>query len=131
MIIFLNESQLIFLHTDNFKYFYPIRIILFTLNHLSLGKWFQELLSNTNYSIQYLSSVCKQGSGCNTNYSHLFAYTVKWFQVLPCITNDSIKHHVICLHTVKWSNSSIFNNSVLHKSFVCKQFKFQTVLFDP
>ena len=27
---------------------------------------------------------------------------------------------VICLHTVKWSTSSITNNSILHKSFVCK-----------
>ena len=32
---------------------------------------------------------------------------------------------------VKWSESSIANNSVRHKSFICTQFKCQTVLFDP
>ena len=35
-----------------------------------------------------------------------------------------------CLHLVKWSNSSISNNSILHKSFVYTQFKCQIVLFD-
>ena len=38
---------------------------------------------------------------------------------------------IICLHTFKWSNSLISNNSVKQKSFVCTQFKCQTVLFDP
>ena len=37
---------------------------------------------------------------------------------------------IICLHTVNWSNSSISDNSIYHKSFVCTQFKCQTVLFD-
>ena len=36
---------------------------------------------------------------------------------------------VIYLQTVKWAKSSISNNSNL--SFVCTQFKCQTVLFDP
>ena len=38
---------------------------------------------------------------------------------------------VICLHTAKWSNSSISNNLIQHKSFVCTQYKCQTILFDP
>ena len=35
------------------------------------------------------------------------------------------------IHIVKWSNTSISNNSVEHKSFVCSQFDYQTALFDP
>ena len=38
---------------------------------------------------------------------------------------------VICLHTVKWSNSFINNNSIELKSIVCAQFRCQRVLFDP
>ena len=37
----------------------------------------------------------------------------------------------MCLHTVKWSNSSIADNSIYNKSFVCTQFKYHTVLFNP
>ena len=38
---------------------------------------------------------------------------------------------IICLHTVKWPNNSIFNNSISNTSFVYTQFKCQMVLFDP
>ena len=51
---------------------------------------------------------------------------VKGFQVLLCITNNSISHFFY----TQWSNSPISNNSIQHKSFVCIQFKCQTVLFD-
>ena len=37
----------------------------------------------------------------------------------------------IYLHTDTCSICSISNNSIKHKSFVCTQFKCQTVLFDP
>ena len=37
---------------------------------------------------------------------------------------------IIYLHTVRWSNSSISNNWIQHKSFVFTQFKCPTVLFD-
>ena len=45
------------------------------------------------------------------------------------ITNNSIKYQTF-VYTVKWSRSCIFNYSIQHKSFVCTQFKYQTVLFD-
>ena len=44
----------------------------------------------------------------NSIYYQLFVSTVKWFQVLPCNTNNSMKH----------------------QSFVYTQLKGQTVLFD-
>ena len=37
--------------------------------------------------------------------------------------DDDDEISVVCLHTDKWSNNSISNNSILHKSFVCTQFK--------
>ena len=37
----------------------------------------------------------------------------------------------ISLHTVKWLMSSIFNESVWHKSLVPTEFKCQTALFNP
>ena len=40
----------------------------------------------------------------------ILLHTVKWFQVLLCITNNSI-NHLSFLHTVKWSNISNANNS--------------------
>ena len=36
---------------------------------------------------------------------------------------------VISVNTVEWSNSSSSSNSIYHKSFVCIQFKCQTVIF--
>ena len=41
----------------------------------------------------------------------IFLHTVKWFQVLLCITNNSIKQQSF-VYTVKWLNSSIYTNSV-------------------
>ena len=65
-------------------------------------KWFRLFLSNTNNSIYNRSLVGKQ-------------FNV--FQVLLCITNNSIKHQSF-VYTIKWSNSSIFNNWIKHQSFV-------------
>ena len=39
------------------------------------------------------------------------------------------QYTTICVHTVKWSNSSISNNSIQHKSFVCTQFKCQSSIW--
>ena len=39
--------------------------------------------------------------------------------------------NTFCRYTVKWSNSSICNNSIKHKSFFCTQLICQTVLYDP
>ena len=41
------------------------------------------------------------------NINHLFAYIFIWFQVFLCNTNNSISQSFV-LHTVKWSNSSIY-----------------------
>ena len=41
----------------------------------------------------------------------ILLHTIKWFQLLLCITNNSIKHQSF-VNTVKWSNSSILNNSI-------------------
>ena len=44
----------------------------------------------------------------------ILLHTVKWFQVLLSITNNSFKHPSICSHRVKYLNSSISKNSILH-----------------
>ena len=44
---------------------------------------------------------------------------------------DLLTHQKNLMVPVKWSHSSIPNNSFNHKSFVCSQFKCQTVLFEP
>ena len=85
----------------------------------STVKWFQVFLSNTNSSIYCWSFVCIQVNGLKCCYltliilftiNNLFAYiefrhTVKWYQVLLCITYSSIKPQ---LFVYKWSNSSIW-----------------------
>ena len=51
--------------------------------------------------------------------------TIKWFQVLLCITNNLIKHQ-------SFVYTHLNDKTVLFSlSFVCIQFKCQTVLFDP
>ena len=54
---------------------------------------------------------------------------VKWFQVLLCITNNSIKHQSF-VYTQLNHHTDLFLTTE-YKSFVCTQFKCQTVLFDP
>ena len=54
-------------------------------------------------------------------------HTVKWFQVLLCFINNTIRILVICLRIVKWSNRSISNNSIYRKFFVCTQLKCQMI----
>ena len=44
---------------------------------------------------------------------------------------NSIKHQSFVYTPLKLSNSFIPNKSIYHKSFVCTQFKCQTVLVDP
>ena len=74
MISFLNELELICLHTsipivkwlNGFNYCYQTQIILSNID--------QVFLFNTNYSIQDYSFPC----------------TVKWFQVFLCNTNNLI-----------------------------------------
>ena len=39
--------------------------------------------------------------------------------------------HILPIHTVEWSDSSIGYNSVYYKSFVCAQFKCQTFRVSP
>ena len=53
---------------------------------------------------------------------------VKWFQLLLCITNNSIKHQSFDLHIVKWSNSSISIQFSISTQFNCqKHFYFKAV----
>ena len=60
-ITFLYESVLIFFTQLNcFLYFYLIRIILFTINHLFAHRCFQILLCITNNSIKHQSFVYTQ-----------------------------------------------------------------------
>ena len=54
------------------------------------------------------------------NLSLFFCTQFKGFK--HCYVSLTIQLNIICLHTVKWSNSSISNNSILDKSFVCTQF---------
>ena len=53
--------------------------------------------------------------------------TVKWFQVLVCITNNLIKHQSF---TQTQLNDQIVPFQILQFN-ICSQFKCQTVLFDP
>ena len=100
-------------------------LIVFTV------KWFQLLQSNSNNSKLFRTVLCTHLTGwmcCYLKQSMLFN-TVKQPKALPCNTLKSIKVHiqrissiaiyylqcnwtVICLHTGKWSNSSISNKSL-------------------
>ena len=48
-----------------------------------------------------------------------------------CYLSLTFQLNISHFFTHKWSNSSISNNSISYKSFVCTRFKSQTVLFDP
>ena len=69
-------------------------------------------LSHTNISIYYKS----------------FLHSVKWFQVLQCIPNNSIKQSFVCTQLNVQTVQPLTNQL---NSFVCTQFKCRTVLFDP
>ena len=114
-----------------------MRIILETRGHLHAVKRLQVLLFNTNYFIKHYSFIVH-----SNDYKYCFVIpiiqfrlTVKEFQVFLFNTNIYIRHYsFVCsplngskncyvslnfyqisvnfLHTIKWSNSSILNNSV-------------------
>ena len=74
------------------------------------------------FGVEYSSKPCRGKYGITkylrnsiSNNSISPEWIVKWFHALPYISNYS----VICLHTVKLSNSSVPINSIWHKSFVC------------
>ena len=69
----------------------------------------------TNNPRQHYSFICIQLNASKYSYVSL---TVQL----------NISH---LLYTVIWSNSSISNNSIQYKPFVCTYFKCQTVLLDP
>ena len=60
--------------------------------------------------------------GCINVWQWMTRATVKarMFQVLLCITNNSIKPQSFD-YTVKWSNSSFSSGSIWHKAFICAQ----------
>ena len=60
----------------------------------------------------------------------ILLHTIKWFQVLLCITNNSIKHHLF-LYSQLNDQTVLFLRIQFSLSFICTQFKCQTVLFDP
>ena len=100
-IIFLNEPEVIFLHTVKcFANFYLIRIILFTINNLfASSKCFQVLLFNTNVSTKHEWLVCVQ-------------------------LNDQ----TVLFQTIHFSISTKLNGSK-YQSFIYTQLNDQTVLF--
>ena len=59
-----------------------------------------------------------------------FLHTVKWFQVLQCIINNSIKHQSFVYKHLK-DQIVLFQAIQFRMSCVCTQFKCLTVLFDP
>ena len=119
IISFLNELERICLHScivstqlNGCSYCYLTPIIRFNVDHLlHTGKWLQDLLFNTNYSIYYYPSIC----------------TVKSFQVLLYITNNSIKHNsfvysqlndqTVLFQTIQFSISHLFTLSLNVKKF--------------
>ena len=60
----------------------------------------------------------------------ILLHTVRWFQVLLCICNNSIKHQSF-VYTQLNDHTDLFQIIQFSMSFVCTQFKCQTVLFDP
>ena len=95
-------------------------------------KWLQELLFNTNYSIENYSYIWTQSNG--SKYFYVipiiqFTHTVKEFQVLLCITNNSIKHQSF-FYTQLHDQTVLLLTIQFSMSFGCTQFKCQTVLFD-
>ena len=68
-------------------------------------------------NIRFVNKICKDTQLNDETILFLtiqfsISYKVKWFQVLLCIKNDSIKQQLF----VKWWNSSISNKSIKHKS---------------
>ena len=59
----------------------------------------------------------------------ILLHTVKWFQVLQFITNNSIIHQSFVY--TQLNDQTVLFLTIHHKLFVCTQFKCQTVLFDP
>ena len=97
-------------------------------------KWFQVLLSNTNYSIQHVSFICALSNGSKycfvipiilfckqVNGFEYSTLIVKWFQELLCITNNLIKHQFTHCQTVLFLTIWF---TISH--FFCTQLKYQT-----
>ena len=59
-----------------------------------------------------------------------FVYTVKWFLVLLCITNNSIKHQSF-VYTQLNDQAVLFLTILFSISHLLAECKYQTVLFDP
>ena len=76
---------------------------------------FQEMLFDINNSIYYYSFVCMQ-----LNISKYWCISLK--------NQLNVSHWFI--HSLM-INSSIPNNSIQHKPFVCTQLKYQTVISEP
>ena len=55
---------------------------------------------------------------------------IQWFQVLLCITNNSIKHQSF-VYTQLNNQTVLFQTIQFSMSFVCTQSICQSVLFDP
>ena len=59
----------------------------------------------------------------------ILLHTVKWFQILLCITNSSIKHRSFVYKQLH-DQTVLFQTIQFSMSFVCTQIKYQTVMFD-
>ena len=57
-------------------------------------------------------------------------HVAKWYQILPCIFNNSIKHQLF-VYTQLNDQTFLFLTIQFGMSFVCTQFKCQTVQFNP
>ena len=60
----------------------------------------------------------------------ILLHTIKWFQVLLCIDNNSIKQHLF-VYTQSNDQTVLFLTIQFSMSFICIEFKYQTVLLDP
>ena len=123
-----------YMYISNALYLYMIGLLCFALilwyiNHC----WLFKVKSCFYIYIKYI--ICRYAQ---LNEPTVLILTIQFSKsqqtsMVPSIATDHWLFNltsVICLHTVKWSNSSISNNSIEHKSFVCTQVKCQTVLFD-
>ena len=59
----------------------------------------------------------------------ILLHTVKWFQVLLCITQNLTKHQPFVYKQLN-VKTFLFLTIQFNMTFVCTQFKCQTVLFD-
>ena len=101
----------------------------------SLSSFFCTQLNGYNYcyitvTLWHQSFIWLYLNGYTCIIYYFCLHTVKWFQVLLCISNNSIKHQSF-IYTHLNDLTVLFQTIQFGMSFVCTLFKCQKFLFDP